>query len=70
MADRTAFYFAATAAGMRPEDVNRAVELAEHLDNDLLMRPVEGLWRPVVFFSPVRLSLRPNGTVIGTGESM
>lgn len=70
MADRTAFYFAATAAGMRQEDVNRAIELAEKLDNDLLLRPVEGLWQPVVFFSPTRLALRPNGTLIGTGESM
>lgn len=66
MADATAFYFAAIAAGMRDEDVHRAIELADGMANQLVLFK----WAStVVFFSPQRLALRGNGTMIGHGES-
>lgn len=68
MADKTQFYFAAAAAGMRQEDIDRAIELAESMTDIALTD--RSFFSPVVWFSPRRMWLRPNGTLIEPNESL
>src|SRR5690349_9449542 len=74
MPDSTQFYFAATAAGLRQEDVERAIELAAALDPHVpgnnVLASVGGWRTPVVYFSPQRLALRHDGTMVAPNESL
>lgn len=67
MADKTQFYFAAAAAGMRQEDIDRAIELAASMTS--VAQDMQ-FFSPVIWFSPRRMSLRPNGTLIAPNESL